>query len=138
MNARTRPALPDVAACAAALLADPRWAAVIAHDAAADRDFFYPVKTTGVYCRPSCAARTARPENVAFHASAADAERAGFRACKRCQPDQPLRTERQAALFVELWRLIERAGSATARARSTRWRRTPGRGPSMHTACSRQ
>ena len=40
--------------------------------------FFYSVKTTGVYCRPSCGARAAKPENVAFHLTAADAERAGW------------------------------------------------------------
>jgi AraC family transcriptional regulator of adaptative response/methylated-DNA-[protein]-cysteine methyltransferase len=48
---------------------------------------FYSVKTTGVYCRPSCAARP-RPENVAFHATRAEAERAGFRPCKRCKPER--------------------------------------------------
>src|SRR5438094_449608 len=69
-------------------LKDTRWRAVVARDAAADGKFFYSVKTTGVYCRPSCAARTPRPENVAFHLTAADAERAGFRACKRCKPGQ--------------------------------------------------
>jgi len=63
---------------------DPRWAAVIARDPAADGRFYYSVSTTGVYCRPSCAARLARPEHVRFHDTAADAERAGFRACKRC------------------------------------------------------
>jgi methylphosphotriester-DNA--protein-cysteine methyltransferase len=49
--------------------------------------FFYSVRTTGVYCRPSCAARP-KPENVGFHRTAADAERAGFRPCKRCKPDR--------------------------------------------------
>jgi len=71
-----------------ALETDPRWAALRARDRRADGVFFYSVATTGVYCRPSCGARLARPENVAFHATAADAERAGFRACKRCKPDQ--------------------------------------------------
>ena len=74
---------------AAATVNDPRWTAVVARDHAADGTFFYSVKTTGVYCRPSCAARLARPENVRFHATCADAERAGFRPCKRCKPDQP-------------------------------------------------
>ena len=60
-----------------------RWAAVQRRDAAADGQFLYSVKTTGVYCRPSCAARPARRENVAFHADPAAAEAAGFRACKR-------------------------------------------------------
>ena len=66
---------------------DPaRWEAVCGRDAAADGAFFYAVRTTGVYCRPSCAARLPRRENVSFHATAADAERAGFRPCKRCRP----------------------------------------------------
>jgi AraC family transcriptional regulator of adaptative response/methylated-DNA-[protein]-cysteine methyltransferase len=92
---------------AAVVIRDPRWAVVTARDPSADGDFFYSVKTTGVYCRPSCAARPARPENVAFHASAAAAERAGFRPCKRCKPDQPPRAERQAAQVAELCRMIE-------------------------------
>ncbi|HUG26037.1 bifunctional DNA-binding transcriptional regulator/O6-methylguanine-DNA methyltransferase Ada [Piscinibacter sp.] len=98
---------------AAATLGDPRWAAVAARDAKADGRFFYSVKTTGVYCRPSCAARPARPENVAFHTTAADAERAGFRACKRCRPDQPATpAEQQAAKVAELCRFIESAEQA--------------------------
>jgi AraC family transcriptional regulator, regulatory protein of adaptative response / methylated-DNA-[protein]-cysteine methyltransferase len=62
-----------------------------------------------VYCRPSCGARTARPENVAFHATASDAARAGFRACKRCRPDQPSRATQQAATVAALCRYIEKA-----------------------------
>ncbi len=94
---------------AAATLSDPRWAAVAARDPAADGTFFYAVKTTGVYCRPSCASRTPRPENVSFHTTAADAERAGFRPCKRCRPDAPAHDERRDALIAELCRFIERA-----------------------------
>jgi len=90
-------------------VSDPRWAAVVARDAKADGRFFYSVKTTGVYCRPSCAARAARPENVQFHLTGADAERAGFRPCKRCKPDQPSLAERHAGKVAELCRLIERA-----------------------------
>ena len=56
-----------------------RWAALTARDRRADGAFFYSVRTTGVYCRPSCAARAALPQNVAFHATAAEAEAAGFR-----------------------------------------------------------
>jgi AraC family transcriptional regulator, regulatory protein of adaptative response / methylated-DNA-[protein]-cysteine methyltransferase len=48
-------------------LNDPRWQQVLARDAQADGQFYYSVKTTGVYCRPSCGARQALPENVAFH-----------------------------------------------------------------------
>ena len=97
---------------AAATTGDPRWAAVVARDPAADGKFFYSVGTTGVYCRPSCAARTPHPENVAFHATAADAERAGFRPCRRCRPDQPPLAERQAVLVADLCRLIENAKRA--------------------------
>jgi Metal binding domain of Ada len=67
---------------------DPRWAAVRARDPRADGKFYYSVKTSGVYCRPSCAARLAKPKNVRFHKTRIDAERAGFRPCKRCKPDQ--------------------------------------------------
>src|SRR5262245_10876481 len=88
---------------------EARWAAVRARDSSADGTFFYSVKTTGVYCRPSCASRPARRENVAFHATAAAAERAGFRPCKRCRPDQPPLAERQAAQVAALCRMIERS-----------------------------
>jgi AraC family transcriptional regulator, regulatory protein of adaptative response / methylated-DNA-[protein]-cysteine methyltransferase len=86
-----------------------RWDAVRRRDPAADTHFLYSVATTGVYCRPSCAARPARRENVAFHASAAAAERAGFRPCKRCRPDLPPRRDREAALVAEACRAIEAA-----------------------------
>jgi len=102
MNARTRH-------LAAATLADPRWAAVAARDAQADGRFVYSVRTTGVYCRPSCAARPARPENVAFHADAHAAELAGFRACKRCRPDEAPLAERHAATIAALCRFIDAA-----------------------------
>ncbi|MDQ3197233.1 MAG: bifunctional DNA-binding transcriptional regulator/O6-methylguanine-DNA methyltransferase Ada [Pseudomonadota bacterium] len=95
---------------AAATIGDPRWAAVVARDPRADGKFFYSVRTTGVYCRPSCASRPARPENIAFHLTAADAERAGFRPCKRCEPDQPPLAEQHAAKIAELCRWIESAG----------------------------
>jgi len=94
---------------AAATMRDPRWAAVVARDAAADGSFVYAVRTTGVYCRPSCAARTARAENVEFHRSPGEAEQAGFRPCKRCRPDEPPRAQRQVALVAALCRMIERA-----------------------------
>jgi AraC family transcriptional regulator of adaptative response/methylated-DNA-[protein]-cysteine methyltransferase len=94
---------------AAATVSDPRWAAVVARDPAADGKFFYSVKTTGVYCRPSCAARPARPENVRFHATCADAEQAGFRPCKRCKPDQAPLIAQHAAKVTRICRLIEDA-----------------------------
>jgi uncharacterized protein len=64
---------------------DARWEAMQRRDASADGVFYCAVRTTGVYCRPSCAGRPRR-ENVSFYATAADAERAGFRPCKRCRP----------------------------------------------------
>lgn len=73
-----------------------RWAALVERDVNADRKFFYSVATTGVYCKPSCAARLARRENVAYHATCADAERAGFRPCKRCRPNETIVTMRFA------------------------------------------
>jgi AraC family transcriptional regulator of adaptative response/methylated-DNA-[protein]-cysteine methyltransferase len=94
---------------AAATVADPRWVAVQARDAAADGSFFYSVKTTGVYCRPSCGSRPARPENVAFHASMAAAEAAGFRPCQRCKPDQPSLAQRQQHLVDRLCQWIDQA-----------------------------
>jgi AraC family transcriptional regulator of adaptative response/methylated-DNA-[protein]-cysteine methyltransferase len=97
---------------AAATVSDPRWAAVTARDHAADGRFVYAVRTTGVYCRPSCTSRRARPENVEFHATAADAERAGFRACRRCHPNRPAPHDAQAALVIDLCRHIERAEQA--------------------------
>ena len=90
-------------------LADPRWAAVLARDANADGTFFYSVKTTGVYCRPSCAARHARPENIVFHASAHDAELAGFRPCRRCKPDAGSMLEQHTVKVTEACRIIETA-----------------------------
>lgn len=97
---------------AAATTRDARWASLVARDPKADVAFYYSVKTTGVYCRPSCAARLARPENVRFHATRADAERAGFRPCKRCKPDQAALVEQHAAKVTEACRLIEQSEHA--------------------------
>jgi len=88
---------------------DPRWAAVAARDPSADGKFFYSVKTTGVYCRPSCASRPARRENVEFHTTAVAAARAGFRPCKRCKPDQPPLAAQHAAMVARICRRIEDA-----------------------------
>jgi AraC family transcriptional regulator of adaptative response/methylated-DNA-[protein]-cysteine methyltransferase len=67
-----------------------------------------------VYCRPSCAARPARRENVAFHATAAAAERAGFRPCKRCRPDLAPRADRDAEMVARACRTIEAADEAVS------------------------
>jgi AraC family transcriptional regulator of adaptative response/methylated-DNA-[protein]-cysteine methyltransferase len=86
---------------------DQRWAAVCARERAADGAFYYSVRSTGVYCRPSCPARTPRRANVAFHPSCQDAEAAGFRPCLRCRPTEPPLAERQAAAVAQACRLIE-------------------------------
>lgn len=86
-----------------------RWAAVVARDKTCDGKFFYAVATTGVYCRPSCAARLPRRENVSFHETCGDAEAAGFRPCKRCKPNEPSLVERHAAKIVEACRMIAQA-----------------------------
>jgi AraC family transcriptional regulator, regulatory protein of adaptative response / methylated-DNA-[protein]-cysteine methyltransferase len=88
---------------------DERWAAVVGRDRRADGSFYYSVETTGVYCRPSCPSRMARRENVRFHASCADAERAGFRACKRCRPDQPGLAAERADAVARACGIIETA-----------------------------
>ncbi len=67
---------------------EERWQAVKRRDPAFDGKFFFAVRTTGVYCRPSCASRPAKRENVSFYATAQAAARAGYRACKRCRPDK--------------------------------------------------
>jgi len=65
---------------------EQRWNAVLARDARHDGEFVFAVSSTGVYCRPSCAARRPRRENVQFFRGPEAAERAGFRACLRCHP----------------------------------------------------
>jgi AraC family transcriptional regulator, regulatory protein of adaptative response / methylated-DNA-[protein]-cysteine methyltransferase len=67
---------------------EERWQAVKRRDLAFDGTFLFAVRTTGVYCRPSCASRPAKRENVLFFSTVAEAEKAGYRACKRCRPDQ--------------------------------------------------
>ncbi|UTW14315.1 bifunctional DNA-binding transcriptional regulator/O6-methylguanine-DNA methyltransferase Ada [Marinobacterium rhizophilum] len=89
--------------------ADPRWSAVVRRDADADGEFVYGVRTTGVYCRPSCPSRSARPENVSFYAGPAQASQAGFRPCKRCRPDQNSAQDEQRRKIAELCHLIDTA-----------------------------
>jgi AraC family transcriptional regulator, regulatory protein of adaptative response / methylated-DNA-[protein]-cysteine methyltransferase len=87
---------------------DPRWTAVMARDPAFDGKFVYAVKTTGVYCRPTCPSRRAKPENVTFYETCENAERAGFRACKRCRPSQAPAVQHNAAVIAAACRTIER------------------------------
>ena len=86
---------------------DPRWARIVARDKSADGDFWYSVVTTGVYCRPSCPSRTANPKNVQLHATLAEARTTGFRACKRCNPDNRSAGDEAVLLVAKACRLIE-------------------------------
>lgn len=70
---------------------DPRWTAVRTRDGQRAGTFVFAVRTTGVYCRPGCPSRLPRRENVRFFDSPREAAVAGFRPCKRCQPDDPAR-----------------------------------------------
>jgi len=89
---------------------DHRWKQVLAHDPPADGAFFYSVRTTGVYCRPSCPARRPRREHVAFYSDRAAAEAAGFRPCRRCRPDQPPPAARIARACRSLEAALEDCG----------------------------
>ena len=100
-----RPAFADNEDC---------WRAVQRRDRRADGAFFYAVRTTGVYCRPSCAARRARRENVRFYPTSDEAARAGFRPCRRCRPDEPALLGRRAAAVAQACRLIETADDPPA------------------------
>ena len=88
---------------------DERWQAVVDRDRSAAGRFFYSVATTGVYCRPGCAARRPRRENVRFHATREEAERAGFRPCRRCRPHEPSLAERRTEAVAAACRLIDAA-----------------------------
>ncbi|WP_435058910.1 bifunctional transcriptional activator/DNA repair enzyme AdaA [Streptomyces sp. bgisy060] len=66
---------------------DTRYEAVSSKDARFDGEFFFAVRTTGIYCRPSCPAVTPKRQNVSFYPTAAAAQGHGFRACRRCRPD---------------------------------------------------
>ncbi len=88
---------------------EARHEAVRGRDPTADGHFVYSVASTGIYCRPSCRSRPARRENVAFHADAADAEAAGFRACRRCTPNGPSPAQARVAAIASACRLIDNA-----------------------------
>lgn len=92
---------------AKSIIDDPRYAQLTARDPSADGKFYYAVKSTGVFCRPSCPARPARPENILFFDTAQAAQDAGFRACRRCHPlaidgrDPATEAMRRVAAFID-------------------------------------
>lgn len=79
------------------LIEDPeqRWRQVLARDPLADTAFVYAVRTTGIFCRPTCPSRRPAPTNIAFFATPAEARLAGFRPCLRCKPESPRDAYRQ-------------------------------------------
>jgi AraC family transcriptional regulator, regulatory protein of adaptative response / methylated-DNA-[protein]-cysteine methyltransferase len=88
-----------------------RWCAVQQRDKTQDGSFVYAVSSTGVYCRPSCPSRPARRENVSFHDSPALAQRAGFRACKRCRPDDTSADAQRRELVMTACATLQRSDS---------------------------
>lgn len=88
---------------------DSRWQQVVERDIAADGRFVYAVSTTGIYCRPSCASRRPKPENVDFFEAAEAAERAGYRACRRCRPDSLIPETTDARLVRKVCQMIAQA-----------------------------
>jgi AraC family transcriptional regulator of adaptative response/methylated-DNA-[protein]-cysteine methyltransferase len=89
MTARTLDRIPAVNH-SVAMSDETAWTAVVTRDGRLAGQFVYAVRTTGVYCRPGCPSRQPRRENVEFFAAAADADRAGYRACARCRPAEPV------------------------------------------------
>ena len=88
---------------------DPRWASIVTRDKTADGTFWYSVATTGVFCRPSCPSRLANPKNVRLHESIVAAEAAGFRACRRCNPDGIPIEAANNAIVAKACKLIDEA-----------------------------
>lgn len=86
---------------------DPRLSQVAARDASADGQFWYGVTTTGIYCRPSCPSRQAKPANICLFDAVAEARQAGFRPCRRCNPDGLGQGDQNALWIEKLCRLIE-------------------------------
>ncbi|HEV2493036.1 MAG TPA: bifunctional DNA-binding transcriptional regulator/O6-methylguanine-DNA methyltransferase Ada [Terriglobia bacterium] len=84
-----------------------RWQAVLAKDASFDGEFVYAVRSTGIYCRPWCPSRRPRRGQVVFFPAPADAERAGYRPCRRCHPRDASPRHRQNGLVARLCRTIE-------------------------------
>lgn len=89
------------------LLDEQRWQAVLARNAQADGQFVFAVLTTGIFCRPSCTARHALRQNVRFYPDAPSAQDAGFRPCKRCQPDKTHPQQQRLDKVTKACRLLE-------------------------------
>lgn len=104
---RTAPANPMPEVRVLPTAEEAVWQAVVERDKSWDGRIFFAVRTTGVYCRPSCPARRPRRENVEFFASPQAAERAGFRACRRCRPRELNPPDPQAAFVAAACEFID-------------------------------
>ncbi len=93
---------------------EEKLSAVFANDAAHNGSFYYAVTSTQVYCRPSCSSRSPKPDNIRFFNTAADAEDAGFRPCKRCRPDL-LHYQPAQELALQMKQLIDAGFSDKSR-----------------------
>jgi AraC family transcriptional regulator of adaptative response/methylated-DNA-[protein]-cysteine methyltransferase len=89
---------------------DQCWQAVCARDASHDGHFVFAVRTTGIFCRPSCRSRRPLRENVGFYPDADTAQAAGFRPCKRCQPERADPQQQRIAKVEKACRLLEQEG----------------------------
>ena len=88
---------------------ESRWNGIVHRDQAAEGEFYYAVKTTGVYCRPSCPSRHPKRDNVEFFDTFREAEKAGYRPCKRCRPDENSSQARLTDIIVQACRRLEEA-----------------------------
>lgn len=101
---------------ATCLTDDQCWQSVLARDPNADGEFVFAVRTTGIFCRPSCRARHALRENVSFYANASEALAAGFRPCKRCQPEKANAQQHRLDKITHACRLLEQETPVTLEA----------------------
>lgn len=92
---------------------DDRWQSVVDRDVDADGQFVFAVQTTGIFCRPSCRAKHALRKNVRFYADAQQAQNAGFRPCKRCQPDKDSAQQHRLDKIARACQLLEQESPLT-------------------------
>lgn len=100
---------------------DARWQALVGRDRAADGHFVYAVKTTGIYCAPSCSSRQPNRQNVEFFADGESAAAAGYRPCKRCRQGRVSLQQQYGQQVEQACRLLEDAE------KRRRWRKLPSR-----------
>ena len=122
-----------------AMTSTEQWQAVLARDRRFDGRFVYAVRSTGIYCRPSCASRRPRRTQVTFFPIPEAAERAGFRACRRCHPRQPSNADPAITLVRDACRAIA-AGErprGDARRLARAFKRVLGVTPGQYRAAAR-